>query len=401
MRKVSPARIPGGICTEMVPPDGVRTWSGTPRQSSGIVSGTLTVMSSGGSLASTASTASSCSGAKPTEGMLFASRLAAKESSERRSSPCMLSSKAWKNFGWKWSSYGAGRLICTPPTSTSLPLPKEWSTMRSRCSLIMSKATSVTLARGSGSILISPTREQMDWRSQDCCMSSTSRTFALFASSQTWQYALSTAPHALESQDCPLRQYLPTTPASDTPTCGPNRIRTWPSSGTWWEKAAKPVLPTNGAPPMPPIGKTSPQWSLIRLAKPPGSWLISSGQIESPYIVLEGVMPKLSLSDCAVRFSTAWPGSAPGKQRSRVVLQGVPTGGDQCSHEKTSSHEAEETASAVDGTASTAAVRRCAVAALVFSFLASREKEGLLVSLERPSPTEPHFVSTDFFVSPI
>ena len=59
-----------------------------------------------------------------------------------------------------------------------------------------------------------------------------------------------------------------------------------------------------------------------------------------------------------------------------------------------SSHEAEETASEVDGAAST-------VGAFVFSFLASREKEGLLVSLERPSPTEPHFVSTDFFVSPI
>ena len=29
----------------------------------------------------------------------------------------------WKNFGWKWSSYGFGRLIWMPPIRTSLPLP--------------------------------------------------------------------------------------------------------------------------------------------------------------------------------------------------------------------------------------------------------------------------------------
>ena len=95
-------------------------------------------------------------------------------------------------------------------------------------------------------------------------------------------YAAITAPHDVEFPFWPMRWYLPTSPASVTPTCGPKRMSTLPSSGTWCEKAMKPVLPTKGAPPMPPSGKTSPQYSFIRSARSPFSLLISSEQIDWP-----------------------------------------------------------------------------------------------------------------------
>ena len=99
---------------------------------------------------------------------------------------------------------------------------------------------------------------------------------------QHWLYAAITAPHDVEFPFCPMRWYFPTSPSSVTPTCGPKRISTLPSSGTWCENAMKPVLPTKGAPPMPPSGKTSPQYSFIRSARSPFSLLISSEQMLWP-----------------------------------------------------------------------------------------------------------------------
>ena len=70
-------------------------------------------------------------------------------SSGRRSTGAQPSPSTWKNLGWKWSSYGFGRLIWMPPTRMSFPVPNLVLTMRSSFSLMQSYATSVAALIGS------------------------------------------------------------------------------------------------------------------------------------------------------------------------------------------------------------------------------------------------------------
>mmetsp|Transcript_11726 Transcript_11726/g.35592 ORF Transcript_11726/g.35592 Transcript_11726/m.35592 type:complete len:239 (-) Transcript_11726:66-782(-) len=142
-----------------------------------------------------------------------------------------------------------------------------------------------------------------------------------------------TAPHALESSCCPCRRYLPIVPSEVIPTCGPKRIRTLPLSGTWWENALNPVLPTNGAPEMPPMLKTSPNNLAYWSAMSPGSMLISSAQMLDPKMVFSGVM-SLVPSTAEVRATRALPGRVPGKHRSMASATAEPGMGDQPSQQK-------------------------------------------------------------------
>ena len=82
--------------------------------------------------------------------------------------------------------------------------------------------------------------------------------FPLVLSAWTAAKAPTAAPQADETELCPSRSTLPTTPYALTPTCGAKRITMFPSFAQWLLKAPQPVLPVNGNPAKPANGKISP-----------------------------------------------------------------------------------------------------------------------------------------------
>mmetsp|Transcript_12230 Transcript_12230/g.27921 ORF Transcript_12230/g.27921 Transcript_12230/m.27921 type:complete len:202 (+) Transcript_12230:568-1173(+) len=116
--------------------------------------------------------------------------------------PTVVSEYVRNKRGRKWSSQGCGMLICTPPISTSLPLPNLVLTMTSISCLTASYAVSMRVAIGSGAELIFSMLSFTFPLSQLCCMSCLSYS-PLSSKSQSWQalYAASTAPHAVECFD--------------------------------------------------------------------------------------------------------------------------------------------------------------------------------------------------------
>mmetsp|Transcript_11165 Transcript_11165/g.29748 ORF Transcript_11165/g.29748 Transcript_11165/m.29748 type:complete len:254 (-) Transcript_11165:388-1149(-) len=242
-----------------------------------------------------------------------------------------------------------------PPMSTNFPLPNLVFTIFSMRRLTISQARYAHEASGFSDVEIASTCGANSSLISSICMSySSSPTFpALGSPLKHAAKAPSTDEQTNESLLCPSRRYEPTAPASVMPKWGPKRTRMLPSLATWLENATKPVSPTYGEPPRPPIGKTLPQCFLATVERSTFWLLISSGQKDVPSNVFEGVNPNSSCKTAVLRKCTADPGIAPGKYLCTALKGAEPYFGPRPSQWKTRSCPVsclERRASKVNGT---------------------------------------------------